>query len=169
MELVSLPPPPLLLALPQQQFVFSSYNSGAFSAGVDIIDLPFLLQMTDFQIKLAAFSMGGLAMYMPPIIVNPFQLFKTSDSSEFLELGVMLQVLPRVSGNAAQPVNQNAVVRVFTNAHRELMLHRKEEGLYKQVNLLSNSVSSSSLVSRRRMELFSSTLCYFKSVMLIRK
>ena len=121
--------------------MFSSSNFGAFSAGVDNIDLPFLLQMTDFHIKFAGFNMP----------------FKTSDSSEFLELGVILQVLPRVSGNAAQPVNQNAVVRVFTNAHRELMVHRKEEGLYKQVNLLSNSVSSSSLVSRRRMELFSST------------
>ena len=92
--------------------MISSSNSGAFSAGVDTTNLPSLLQMTDFQIKFAAFSMEGLAMYMPPIIVNPFQLFKTSDSSEFLELGVMLQVLPRVSGNAAQPVNQNAVVSV---------------------------------------------------------
>ena len=32
-----------------------------------------------------------------------------------MELGVILQVLPRVSGTAVQPVNQNAVVRVFTN------------------------------------------------------
>ena len=93
----------------QQQFVISSSNSGAFSDGVDTTDLVSLLQKADFQLNLAALSMGGFAMYMPPIIVYPLQLFKTSDSSEFLELGVMLQVLPRVSGNAAQFVNQNAV------------------------------------------------------------
>ena len=82
----------------QQQFVISSSNSGAFSDRVDITDLASLLQKADFQLKLAALSMGGFAMYMPHIIVYPLQLFKTSDSSEFLELGVLIQVLPRVSG-----------------------------------------------------------------------
>ena len=57
--------------------------------------MAILLRMVDFQFKLAAFTMGGLPMYLPPIIANPFQLFKTSDSSKFLELGVMLQVLPQ--------------------------------------------------------------------------
>ena len=94
---------------PQRQFVISSSNSGAFSDGVDTTDLASLLQEADFQLKLAAFSIGGFAMYMPPIIVYPLQLFKTSDSSEFQELGVMLQVLLRVSGNAAQFVKQNGV------------------------------------------------------------
>ena len=73
-------------------------------------------------------------MPMPPINVTPLPLFKTPDTSGFLELGALIQALPQVSGNAAQPVNQNAVVsvvRVFTNEHRKLMVHRKEKGIYK--------------------------------------
>ena len=65
----------------QQQFVISNSNSGVFSDGVYTTDLASLLQKADFQLKLAAWNMGGFAMYMPPIIVNPLRLFKTSHSS----------------------------------------------------------------------------------------
>ena len=180
-QAVSLP------GVPQQQYVISGSNSGAFSGGVtttnvnnssvttplvsstDTTALANLLhsgilppmQMADLQHKLAALSMGGLAMPMPPINVTPLPLFKTPDTSGFLELGALIQALPQVSGNAAQPVNQNAVVsvvRVLANEHRELMVDRREAGIYKQVKLLTNSMSSSSLVSRRGIEMFSTFL-----------
>ena len=88
-------------------------------------------------------------------------MFKTPDTSGFLELGALVQALTQVSGNAAQPVNQNAVVsvvRVLANEHRELMVDRREAGIYKQVKLLTNPMSSSSLVSRRGIEMFSTFL-----------
>ena len=119
------------------------------------------MQMADLQHKLAALSMGGLAMPMPPINVTPLPLFKTPDTSGFLELGALIQALPQVSGNAAHPVNQNAVVsvvRVLANEHRELMVDRREAGIYKQVKLLTNPMSASSLVSRRGIEMFSTFL-----------
>ena len=175
-QAVSLP------SAPQQQFVITDSNSGAFSDGVsnssvttplvsspDTTALANLLhsgilppmQMADLQHKLAALSMGGLAMPMPPINVTPLPLFKTPDTSGFLELGALIQALPQVSGNAVQPVNQNAVVsvvRVLANEHRELMVDRREVGIYKQVKLLTNPMSSSSLVSRRGIEMFSTFL-----------
>ena len=177
-QAVSLP------GVPQQQFVISGSNSGAFSGGVtttnvnnssvttplvsfpDTTALANLLhfgilppmQMAYLQHKLAALSMGGLAMPMPTINVTPLPLFKTPDTSGFLELGALIQALPQVSGNADQPVNQNAVVRVLANEHRELMVDRREAGIYKQVKLLTNPMSSSSLVSRRGIEMFSTFL-----------
>ena len=174
-QAVSLPSAP-------QQFVITGSNLGAFSGGMsnssvtthlvsfpDTTALANLLhsgilppmQMADLQHKLAALSMGGLAMPMPPINVTPLPLFKTPDTSGFLELGALIQALPQVSGNAAQPVNQNAVVsvvRVLANEHRELMVDRREAGIYKQVKLLTNPMSSSSLVSRRGIEMFSTFL-----------
>ena len=163
-QAVSLP------SAPQQQFVITDSNSGAFSGGVSnsSVSFPDLhsgilppMQMADLQLKLAALSMGGLAMPMPPINVTPLPLFKTPDTSGFLELGALIQALPQVSGNAAQPVNQNAVVsvvRVLANEHRELMVDTREAGIYKQVKLLTNPMPSSSLVSRRGIEMFSTFL-----------
>ena len=62
----------------------------------------------------------------------------------------MVQALPRVFDNVAQPVNQNVVVNVV----------RAQEGRggLQTVKLLINPVSSSSLVSRTRMEMFSAFL-----------
>ena len=42
------------------------------------------LQMSELQNKLAALSMGGLSVPMPPINVTPLSLFKTPDASGFM-------------------------------------------------------------------------------------
>ena len=106
--------------------------------------------MEVLQLKLAPFSLGKLTLHMPHINLNTLQLFKTFDSSEFLELEAVVQALPRVFDNVAQPVNQNVVVNVV----------RAQEGRggLQTVKLLINPVSSSSLVSRTRMEMFSTFL-----------
>ena len=81
-QAVSLP------SAPQQQFVITDSNSGAFSGGVSnssvttpLVSFPDLhsgilppMQMADLQHKLAALSMGGLALPMPPINVTPLPL-----------------------------------------------------------------------------------------------
>ena len=83
-------------------------------------------------------------MPMPPINVTPLPLFKTPDTSGFLELSTLVQALPQMSSTTAQPVNQNAlvsVVKVLANESRELMVAGREAEIDKQVKLLSNPMS----------------------------
>ena len=83
-------------------------------------------------------------MSMPPINVTPLPLFKTPDTSGFLELGSLVQALPQVSTTAVLSVSQNAVVRVVKvlgNEHRELMVAKRKEDIDKQVKLLTNQMS----------------------------
>ena len=96
------------------------------------------LQMAELQNKLAALSMGGLSVPMPPINVTPLPLFKTPDATGFMYLGSLVQALP---GNASHAVNQDAVMavmQVLAAEHRELMVSRKEAEIDKQVKLLTN-------------------------------
>ena len=104
--------------------------------------------MEVLQLKLAPWESSPCTCL--PLFSNTLQLFKTFDSSEFLELEAGVQALPRVFDNVAQPVNQNVVVNVV----------RAQEGRggLQTVKLLINPVSSSSLVSRTRMEMFSTFL-----------
>ena len=100
--------------------------------------------MAELQNKLAALSMGGLSVPMPPINVTPLPLFKTPDASGFMDLGSLVQALPQFSGNAGHTVNQDAVMavmQVLAAEHRELMVSRKEAEIDKQVKLLTNPMS----------------------------
>ena len=66
--------------------------------------------MEVLQLKLAPWE-SSPCTYLP-LFSNTLQLFKSFDSSEFLELEAVVQALPRVFDNVAQPVNQIVVVNV---------------------------------------------------------
>ena len=92
------------------------------------------LQMSELQNKLAAFSMEGLSVPMPPINVTPLPLFKTPDATGFMDLSSLVKALP---GNASHAVNQDAVMavmQVLAAEHRELMVSRKEAEIDKQAS-----------------------------------
>ena len=50
-----------------------------------------------------------------------------------------------MTGNAAQSINQNAVVSVLANEHRELMVARREAEIDRQVKLMTNPMSKRAL------------------------
>ena len=102
------------------------------------------LQMADLQQKLSALNMGGLSVPLPPLNVTPLPLFKTPDTSGFMQLGSLVQALPQVTVGSGQQVNQEAVmnvVKAIAIEHRELMVSRKEAEIDRQVKVLSNPMS----------------------------